>query len=369
MNCDNNQCCAITHNNKRCQNSVINHSKHCTEHYSNAMKLYKKYKEICDVAYNLDINKDIKDLTQKYNHINNCYIWLNRAFHARLKHRRYAFVPECYDEGHNAQFTLISNKLKLCEDKLFEIHTEYEQVNKQNEVMEPIESVEEDTKPIKNNIIDTIPEEINKQKTKRVNNEKEEMLLVEKYIKHNQKLLDKRDSLNYVCFNIIMNLVEPEMLLDDENTFDMCVYLHHLTRELYSIAYFEPDFKPEKCKECACNNFITYDVTLACACIFRHNTIQKYLNLMSEKALRTFCELMLFHKEKLRPLVSDLIELHDQYGDKLLSVKVILKWSKKLNRLALRESFEPEPIKMSKLMADRRLKKQYFMQKYQLSEA
>ena len=323
--------------------------------------MYKKYKEICDVAYNLDINKDMNDLTEKFKYINSCYVWLNRAFHARLKHRRYAFVPECYDEGHNMQFKIIASKLKQCEDKLYEIQTEYEQVKEPDKEEQ---QVEEEKEPVKNNIINTISEDISKQKIKRANNEKEEMLLIEKYIKHNQELLDKRDSLNNVCFNIIMNLVEPELMIDEFNAFDMCVYLHHLTRELYKIAYFDTDFKPEKCKECACNNYITYDVTLACSCIFRYNTVQKYLNLMSEKALRTFCELMMFHKEKLKPLISDLIELNDTYGDNLLNVKVIFKWSNKLNRLALRETFEPEPIKYSKLFADRRLKKKYFMQKY-----
>ena len=35
----------------------------------------------------------------------------NKAYNARMEHRKYAFVPECYDEGHDYQFVFIKNKI------------------------------------------------------------------------------------------------------------------------------------------------------------------------------------------------------------------------------------------------------------------
>ena len=118
MSCEINQCCAVVQNNKRCSNLSINpHMNHCSIHHDNAVKLYTQYKQICEVAYNLDINKSINNMNDQIKHLMNCYVWLNKAFYARLKHRKYAFVPECYDKGHNIQFEMINEKLDVCEKK------------------------------------------------------------------------------------------------------------------------------------------------------------------------------------------------------------------------------------------------------------
>src|SRR5438876_10338455 len=120
-----NQCCAITLDNKRCQNLVIKSSKHCSSHYNNALKLYKNYKKICDVAYNLDVDKHINDPNEKAKYLLKYYVLMNKAYDARMKHRKYAFVPECYDLGHDKQFKLINDKINLCEEKLYELYQEY----------------------------------------------------------------------------------------------------------------------------------------------------------------------------------------------------------------------------------------------------
>ena len=155
MNCTQNQCCSPTINNKRCVNQVFKSSRHCKTHYPYANKLYMKYKKICDVAYNLNINTvdhnkkyntnnntntnanisrkkvvDVEDfkkiIMEKHDYFTHCYVWLNKAFTARLQHRKYAFVPECYDDGHNYQFEMLQDKINLCETKLMEVNSEYE---------------------------------------------------------------------------------------------------------------------------------------------------------------------------------------------------------------------------------------------------
>src|SRR5437868_4906757 len=56
MSCKENQCCAVTDENKRCPNTSLHGTSHCKVHYSTAIKLYKTYKRVCETAYNLNIN-------------------------------------------------------------------------------------------------------------------------------------------------------------------------------------------------------------------------------------------------------------------------------------------------------------------------
>lgn len=366
MNHENNQCCAVIHSNKRCPNQTINHSNHCSEHIQTATKLYVNYKKICDTAYNLEIDKQIPDLHERFKYLYECYNWFNRAFHARLQHRRYAFVPECYDDGHNKQFTFILEKMKTCEDKLSEIYQVYEELKRDQDhkYIEYINNTEDIPKQ-KHDIIESIPETIKKKKTKRDNNEKEETRLIEKYYKENMERLEERNKLNYVCFNIITGLVEHFIDIDDINMFEITVLIHHLILELYSINYFDDNYTPEKCKDCKCNNYVSYDVRLACGCIYQNNTLEKYLNLMSESTIKKFCEILIFNKKKLIPLVGDLLNLHKKYEeDLLIRYKVTISWNKEFKRLYLTLCLEPEPEKMSKIMARMRMKKKHYIDKF-----
>jgi hypothetical protein len=68
-------------------------------HNPKAVELYLKYKTLCNRLDKLEVeNLDICDNLKR---AIKCYSLLEQAFKASLKHRRYAFVPECYDEGHN----------------------------------------------------------------------------------------------------------------------------------------------------------------------------------------------------------------------------------------------------------------------------
>ncbi|ARF12163.1 hypothetical protein Klosneuvirus_3_298 [Klosneuvirus KNV1] len=366
MNEENNQCCAVIHGDKRCLNQTINHTNHCSEHLSIANKLYVNYKKICDTAYNLEIDKPISNPNEKFNYLYECYLWFNRAFHARLKHRRYAFVPECYDEGHNKQFTYILDKMNKCEVMLEEMHRlneEIKQDRQQDRQQDQEEHLEEP--PNKHNIIESIPETIKKNKVKRENNEKEENRLIDKYYNENKERLEKRDNLNYVCFNVIVSLLESVVDTDEINMFEITVLIHHLTLKLYRFGYFEEDYMPEKCKDCKCNNYVSYDERLACGCIFQNNTLDKYFNLMSDATIKKFCEIILLNKQKLLPLVGDLVSLYESYQEELLiKTRVRIKWSKKSSRLKLKPCLDPEPEKMSKIMARMRMKKKHYVEKF-----
>src|SRR5437868_9122502 len=118
MSCKENQCCAVTDDNKRCLNSAIHGTFHCNIHYTKAIKLYKNYKRVCETAYKLNINQNFDNINDRIAHITKCYLWLNKAFDARMNHRKYAFAPECYNEGHNFQFEIITKKIKKCEKVL-----------------------------------------------------------------------------------------------------------------------------------------------------------------------------------------------------------------------------------------------------------
>lgn len=366
MNEENNQCCAVIHGDKRCSKQTVTHTNHCPEHLPTANKLYTNYKKICDTAYNLEINKPISNLSEKFNYLYDCYLWFNRAFHARLKHRRYAFVPECYDEGHNKQFTFILEKMNKCEEMLQEMHLLNEEI-KQDQLKDIHLEVEDHTEKsnIKQTAIESIPETIKKNKVKRDNNEKEENRLIEKYYNENKEQLEKRNKLNYVCFNVIESLLENFVDTDEINMFEITVLIHHLTLKLYNYGYFEDNYMPEKCKDCQCNNYVSYDERLACGCIFQNNTLDKYFNLMSDTTIKKFCEIMLLHKKKLLPMIEDLIGLYDSYQeDLLIKTKVRIKWSKKASRLKVKICFDPEPEKMSKIMARMRMKKKHYFDKY-----
>ena len=115
-------CSAYSNHNIRCKNYSIDGSMHCNLHREKAINLYIKYKKLCDACENLNI-KDPDDKNH-IDHIIHCYILYNKAFDARVKHRKYSFVPEFYDEGHNYQFEKLKDKISDCENLLSKLYEE-----------------------------------------------------------------------------------------------------------------------------------------------------------------------------------------------------------------------------------------------------
>ena len=388
MSCREIQCCAITSDNKRCTNEVIKDSNHCRVHYDNAIKLYKNYKKICDVAYNFDLNMIICDVKEHINYILKCYVWLNKAFDARMKHRNYAFVPECYDDGHDKQFEIIQNKLKYCEDKLMSLYSksntnqkllEYRGINEDSDIEnehltdENLKGLnDESSDELNDKLTDSeeneveihdVPNKLKKYYRKRNNTEKCFSNLVASYVRANKLILERRNKISDLIITFLTSLYCAEIQLSCETELVLCAATNHMVNELYLIDYFE-DFEPKKCTGCSCGNFVTYGVKLGCSCIFRNKTIKSYLNVMSEGFLKLFFELLLKNKEKILPLVKDLIWYYKFYGNQIVNIRMEFQWDVNKNRLVLVEDSLPVQEKQSKFLSSLRLKKKPFMEKY-----
>ena len=370
MNCSNNQCCAPTVDNKRCPNSVINGANHCKNHLVYAKGLYDKYKKICNIAYNLDIEKDIHNVESHHNHLMQCYVWLNKAFTARMRHRKYAFVPECYDEGHNMQFEIIQKKIDVCEKKLMEICPDIKNENTDTRIQLYIPDyqnyyreliLEDNTDSDESNEFDDnddfdmacTQQKISECKNKRGLMEREIDNVMDKYMKENSLVLEWRSKIISFIFAYIEKLFESVPAFED-NAFVFCVAIHNLVRELHHARYFSKNYKPEKCVDCKCNNFISYYLRLGCGCVFSNSTIPRYFNLMSTETLKRFYEVLLLNKDKIKPFVNDLNFHYTLFDDNMLFMHMELVWNQEKQRLALSQAAGPPYEKRSKLLASLR---------------
>ena len=374
MTCENgNQCCSYGPDNTRCLNIIIKASNHCALHYRKAIKLYKNYKKICNIAYNLDINKEIPNLENKRKYLINCYVWLNKAFDARLKHRMYAFVPECYDEGHDLQFTIIKKKIKTCESQLSNLYQNYTKEYEALQIettknIKPKYLSKKESKDSKSNQnrqkIKNIPTKLKKYSNNRKESEREINQFIKIYLKENKAILKRRSKIDVLIISFIKDLFEPNLKMDIENAYFLCIVTHHLTFELYGYDYFDEDYEPEKCKNCDCGEYVVYNIKLACGCVFKNDSIKSYFNLMSEPTLRKFYEILLRNKEKIKPIIEDAIYYYKWFDSKILLLDMELKWDEDQNRLVLSQNSDPKMEKQSKFLSSFRLKKEQFLKKY-----
>lgn len=391
MDDDENQCCAVNDNNKRCQKSAIHGTYHCQEHFVMARKLYKKYKKICDIAYNLDIEKRFSDITKQVNHVMNCYVWLNKAFDARMTHRKYAFVPECYDKGHDLQFVLITEKIIKCEEILTKLFTKHQNENikllknsseTNNEDSQSYDLSEDSTSSddsnngagLYNNYdITNVPKDIRRLNEMRKETEEDVNKKIEMYISENRVLLEKRRILKTLIINCVRQLIPKKYTSTSKNIFLFCVGIHHLVRHLYNNNYFSDDYEPDRCKDCNCNNFVGYEIKLSCKCIESkliygddvEYTAYEYFELLNDFTLRKFYELLLKNTKKIKPLVDDMIYLYYFYEKNLLKIDLELEWDDELKRLKLVQLLDKPNERGSRYLALFRLKKKLFLKKYE----
>lgn len=374
MTCEGNQCCARTPDNKRCSNSVYHDSNHCKTHYPKAIKLYKEYKKICNVAYDLDIDQEKgPDIEKDIRYYLKCYIWLNRAFDARMKHRKYAFVPECYDYGHDKQFDIIQEKLNKCELVLSNLYNEYKKQNQLPEITPPPSDdsdnggntmsitdesdTDETTEDNNKYAVTIVPKKIKKYNKKRKEKTENIDQIISQYMKENKIELERRNKLINIILKTITMQYQNIINVDDDNIFILTMTMHHITKILYEIGYYEENYKPERCKECCCGNYICYDMKLGCGCYYRYDHVKEYLNVMSEYTLRMFLEIMLRNQEKIKPLLTDMIWFYQMFGESILTMEMETIWDDKKNRLILRVAEILQDKKPSKNMARLRMKK------------
>ncbi len=371
------QCCAIINNAhtalpdpadpaaeihvlSRCTSPTIKESDHCIVHYNTAKKLYLTYKKICSVAYNYDIEKKIENTTDRIKYLLKCYSWLNKAFDARMTHKKYAYVPECSDKGHEKQFRIIQTKIDLCEKILSELYEKNVNsdiiIHSDNTTGAKVES-----EPI------IIPKKINKCQTQRKITETDYNDLMESYIKENKEILEQKKKLLthitafvFKLFNIKKN---TETTTDD--IFLSCIAARNIVTELYDIGYFDKVYKPEKCTQCKCNEYVSYEMELfcRCGCMYEFDTIYEYFGRCSQFSIKFFYELLLFNKQKISPIVSDFKKLYHIYDYGITNLQVEFKWDESVHRLCMLQSYTRSYEKHSKFLASFRLKQKYY-QKY-----
>ena len=351
MDCSLNRCCALDKiTGSRCSNNCSGLSDHCENHRPDAVRLYNKYKKLHNQVDKLDLNKKVRGTKNRIEYLMDCYVLLNKTYDARMTHREYAYVPECYDEGHDYQFTKLKKLISQCENMLSSLNDSFKEslvVYAKDEEDEEESFVE----PVKNvycNRKETI-----RAKIKRFNKHRNELEdWIRKYNEENKVILERR-------FNYISLIVEHVRSLyeeKDENLFLINVSIFNMARKLYSIGYFNGDFKANKCEQCNCGAYIPYDVRLICSCIVNNNTIQKYFNLCTEDVLKFYHEILINNNDKIKPLVNDLKILYKKYEHGLFTIRLWLDWDPTENRLKLVEKYLPPQTKLSKLLAMNRRK-------------
>src|SRR5579883_882606 len=118
------QCCSPIGNGFRCPNITVDENKmHCFQHLDIGLRLYRKYKKVCNFADSLDLDKvhSLPSLADKVTFLHKCYVAYIAAWEARMEHRNKCVVPECRDWGHELQFILIKQKIDTSESLLEEI--------------------------------------------------------------------------------------------------------------------------------------------------------------------------------------------------------------------------------------------------------
>lgn len=367
------KCCSVTDDNTRCTNNAVGTSNHCDQHRSVAKKLYDTYKNICLKAEKFDIDK-----STSIQYLTKAYVWLNRAFDARMKHRKYAFVPECYDEGHDFQFILIKQKIELCEAKLAELYKETNMITDMpyNEMIESVKSIKPKAKSkaksksnsnsksksksdsddeIESNI--SIPNRIYSCRKQRSVISDDFDTYVEKYIQENQ-MMELRKS---ILVGYIQKCVLGLRKQDRTDLPIFCSAIYHILRELYYIHYFESDFVPERCNCSNCDNFLAYKIDLFCKC--GHCTDEGFLLRMPEDNLKKMYELLLFNKAKVQMVLNSLLYYYHFYGVNIIHLDYELNWDSKINSLVLKQIFVEGQMKRSEMLGLSRLKDKFYMQR------
>lgn len=317
------QCCAYDNFN-RCKNNTVKNSYHCIKHYSTARKLYFHYKDICDLAYNLDLNKKFIDLQENIDYLLSCYEKFNNAYEARMLHRRYAFVPECYDAGHDYQFIFIKNKINECEEKIKQL--EQEQI-KENEIT--------------NIIIYTENEKVNKKRKQRQKIQEEEYELIEKYIKQNEKFISERKIINEFIIEY-MDGIEDVYKINFKNKHLMIYFVWRLVYRLFTMNYFQKEFEPVTCECNDCDCQVPYKLEFGylnkkekyLQSIKQFN-IHSYLNRMCLHCIKYFCDIIMENIDKLHPLIIDLHYLYKKYDNDIITMELVLIWNVTKARIEL----------------------------------
>jgi hypothetical protein len=279
------RCCAPTPNKTRCSNATVRpEAMHCSVHYKDGLKSYTQYKELCKVAdrYSITEANDISSLNGKIRFLNICYKVYIAAYNARLEYRNAFVVCECYDYGHDKQFTLLNEKMDTCEILLTQLHDEIKASSTQEK-----EKKFSSTSSTKEEVEDSSPKEVEEVeekveitieavksfREKRLKDERETKKIIAAYIKENKKLLkQKRNLVEVICSKY------RQIALFEGNKFiyEELVAIVIITAEFHRVMKYE-DEKLRLLTKASPSCDKTIGFSLGCSAITRFSDIRDFL--------------------------------------------------------------------------------------------
>lgn len=293
----------------RCSNNTIGSSLHCFKHVEKARRLYLKYKKICFLAEeSFERIKNISSFHKTYIPLlNSTYQLLINGYEARRTHRNYAFVPELYDKGHDYQFVKLKEMMKRCEEIASHIHNSQDTVLKKEE--EPKEEIK------------TFVEKTKEFKKKKIKDDREDEILLSKYIEANRAYNEEKKSLSTEISLITDRLISRFLIIEEKETIKkgiICLFM-----QLDHIGYFETDFKFEECSCKKCGNYAIIDLhKLSCDC--KECSKNSFLEKLSLNALSALKSSLLKKIGKFCKVIKVIIDFHKIYGNSIFYVDLKL---------------------------------------------
>lgn len=372
-----NQCFAPTSFDKRCRNKCVPNSKHCELHNPKSTSLYIKYKKLSDKIKDINLSKEFDDISSNIDYVMDCYNLYNKTYEARLKHRKFAIAPNLYDQGHDFQFIDLKNKIDECEKILNNLYTLYENQSTDSNDTDDSDSYEDNSNNNNSMIIyndQSLYQKIKLIKAYRAMREREIDDYVEKYIKENKIIIERKNNLIYrlcVCISLLFDKrVNPSTGNVDVFRDDYIVNNRKITAmisliiKLYNINYFDSNFVPRTCQHPECKCKIPYSLSLGYEYLQDARCFCQYMELFSEESLKFIFKIFLFNKKKILPFVDDINELYENYDDDIIYIPGQLVW--KHNRLNLQEDLSEQEVQVKKsktiseMFAVTRLKNKYY---------
>src|SRR5258706_4157235 len=111
-----------------------------------------------------------------------------------------------------------------------------------------------------------------------------------------------------------------------------------LMSQLHNIDYFEDDYEPKQCDKCSCGDYVPIQFKLGCSCFL--GTDSNCVDFICKSPITTenlaeMCYLILTEKDKIAPMVKELVSLYKIHGIKILDRLMTLTFDPELYRLVL----------------------------------
>ena len=317
--CDSNKQCMAPNGSKRCENEITPNKKfHCLKHFPLAIELYNKYKQICNKVDTYSLDKTFKTVPETIKYLSKYYTLCIEAYKGRMKHRDYAFVPELRDYGHEKQFQILMNKIDLIEDRLFELYDQWTSFQQEEK---------EETEPPKE--MSNMINKVNNFKKKRIDDSKATDIVIDKYIRENRKINDKKNKLIDRCINLLSSFC-----CDSE--YIKSFGLYNLLGKLFRIGYFTPNYVHPKCDCRSCNEYGYISLDIFCSCAENYENMKDFLCELLPVSLESFHRVMDQNRKKIKNICIDYNDIWNEIGEDIMNENIILIWDPAFNRLRIK---------------------------------